>query len=108
MKINVPIACLLLLVASCAKDTPKYVQKKLVGTWVGIGSVTYMPGETWSASFTFEENGHYTASITSETTMQGVFDNSADDMDHADKKFVVHYVDSYGKAHGVVKYVHWG
>ena len=106
MKSHSTILCLLILLASCAKDTPKYVQEQLVGTWSGTGTATYLPGESWQASFTFEENGHYSAEVTS-GSMTGVFDNSADDMDYEDKKFVVHYVDSYGKSHGVVKYLHW-
>src|SRR5689334_1214210 len=87
---------------SCQKTDTEKIQQKLVGTWSGTGEASWQPGETWQATFTFEENGHYSAHMTSDSPfMQAVY-TADDNLDHEEKKLVIHYLDSFEKAYGVI------
>lgn len=99
---------ILLTLVSCRKETPKFLQQKLVGSWHGTGQYFYSNTAKWEASFKIENNGYYTAAITSIISgeIYGVFGSNgvSGDMNYSvDRKFVIHYIDDFGKAYGIVR-----
>ncbi len=93
--------------SACQKDTPKGIQKELVGKWQGSGYSELTNPSSWEAEFTFEKNGHYSAEVLNPYgEVTEVFMTGEDSIDHADKKFVIHYVDAFEHAYGQAQVVH--
>ena len=106
MKTLTCIFLALLIFSSCKKNTPAFLQEKLIGTWQGTGIAAW-EAESWTAEFVFEENGHYTVKVLTGSVASAL--NMGDDsIDSEERTFVIHYLDSFGKGHGVIKAIHSG
>jgi hypothetical protein len=94
-----------LMFSACNKVRPniKSIHKALVGDWNVTCQATY--GESWNATLSIEENGHYTANVTSGDAIS-FLDNGDDDLDFPERRIILDLVNDLDYASGTINFMH--